>query len=226
MGAEFRHRILATIVGAQVARGVGPGEGLAADFLLQGNQAVEQRLGPRRTARDVDVDRDEAVDALEHVITLLERTAGNRARAHRDAILRFGHLVPEPDDLRRHFLCHRAGHDQQIRLPRRRTVHLRAKARDVETRHRRGDHLDRTTREAEVQRPDRIGAPPVVEVLHFGEQNALAAEIFAFLVGDRRGGGGTGGGIGVGGRGVAHGVTSTRGVRAARPRPGPRRGAE
>ena len=41
-----------------------------------------------------------AVDALEHVVALLERPAGDGAGAHGDDVFRLGHLVVEPHDLR------------------------------------------------------------------------------------------------------------------------------
>jgi hypothetical protein len=42
--AELGDRAIAVAVGAQVARGVGAGERLTADFFLELNEAVEERL--------------------------------------------------------------------------------------------------------------------------------------------------------------------------------------
>src|SRR5687768_6998447 len=75
---EFGNGVFAAIVGSQMARRIGAGEALSTDLFLQRHQAVEQCLGARRAAGNVDVDRDVAIDALEHVVTLLERAAGNR----------------------------------------------------------------------------------------------------------------------------------------------------
>src|SRR4051812_41445773 len=70
--AKFRDGIFAAIVGAEMAWGVGAGNALAADFFLQRDQAVEQGFGAGWAAGNVDVDGDEAVDALQDVVALLE----------------------------------------------------------------------------------------------------------------------------------------------------------
>ena len=118
MLTEPRHRKFAWRVRVEVARASVAGQLLFADLLLQRHEGVDERFGPRRAAGNVHIDGNVAVDAFEHVVALLERAAGNRARAHRDDILRFGHLVVEPHDLRRHFLRHRAGDNHQVGLAR------------------------------------------------------------------------------------------------------------
>src|ERR1700677_3881983 len=55
---------------------------LAADFFLQGHEGVNQGLGPRRTTGNVHIDRDIAVDPLEHVVAVAKWPAGNGARSH------------------------------------------------------------------------------------------------------------------------------------------------
>src|ERR1035438_362176 len=70
--AELRHRGVARPVGLQGPGRIAPGDRLPADLLLQLHQAVQQRLGPRGAARNVDVDRDIAVDALEHIVARSE----------------------------------------------------------------------------------------------------------------------------------------------------------
>src|SRR5687767_9931040 len=50
--AEFRDGIFAAVIRPQMARRVGSGEMLTADFLLQRHQAVEQRLGTWRATRN------------------------------------------------------------------------------------------------------------------------------------------------------------------------------
>ena len=150
---------------------------LLVDFLLQHHEGVDQRLGPRRAAGDVDVHRDVTVDALEHVVALLERAAGDGAGAHGDDVFRLGHLVVEADDLRRHFLGDGAGDDHQVRLARRGPEDLRAEAGEVVARHGGGDHLDGAAGEAELQRPDGILAAPVVEILEGGREDSLLAQL-------------------------------------------------
>ena len=59
-----------------------------------------------------------------------------------------------------------------------------AEAGDVELGHRRGDHLDRATGEAEVERPNRVAVAPRVELLEAGKENTLAAEFVALGFGD------------------------------------------
>src|SRR5208283_4149682 len=85
VGPEGGHGAVAGRPGLEVRRRGGPGEPLAADLLLELHEAVQERLGPRRAPGDVDVDRDVAVDALQDVVALLERAAGDGAGAHRDA---------------------------------------------------------------------------------------------------------------------------------------------
>src|SRR5688572_11196159 len=219
--AEVGNGVFAAIICPQVARGFRPGEMLAANFLLQCDESIQQRLGAGRTAGDVDIHRYEPVDPLEHIVALFEGSAGNRTRAHRDAILGLGHLIPQSHDLRCHLFGDGAGNDKQIRLARRRPKHFGAETRDVEARHRGRDHFDRATREAKLQGPHRVAPTPVVEVLHFCQENAVASEFLALMVRNhrnrRRAGIEWRGGCGC----VAH-VISTRGDHAATPRPDPR----
>src|ERR1700690_2974546 len=212
--AELRHRVVARRPGLQVARRIRAGDGLAPDLLLQLHEPVEQRLRPRRAARDVDVDRHEAVDPLEDIVALLEGPAGDGAGAHRDAVLGLRHLVPEANDRGGHLLRHRARDDEQVGLPRRRAEDLGAKAGDVEARHGGRDHLDRAARQPDLQGAYRVASAPVVELLHARQQDAVAAQLLA--LGIRRDGGRW--------RGVAH-VISTRGAPGAMPRRAPQRAA-
>src|SRR5216683_1694442 len=63
------------------------------DLILELEQAVEERVGRRRTARHVNVHRDDAVHALDHVVAVAERSARIGAGAHGDGPLGIGHLV-------------------------------------------------------------------------------------------------------------------------------------
>ncbi len=116
---------------------------------------------------------------FQHVVALLERAARNRAGAHRDHVFRIGHLVVEPHDLGRHFLGHRAGHDHQVGLARRRAKDFAAEPREIVTRRSRCDHLDRATGQTELQRPDRVAPAPVVKLLGRGDPNPLLLQFAA-----------------------------------------------
>lgn len=48
------------------------GDRLLIDFLLKGDQAVDQSLGSWRASWNVHVDRQELVDPVDYVVTLLE----------------------------------------------------------------------------------------------------------------------------------------------------------
>src|SRR5688572_6333360 len=69
-------------------------EGFALDLLLDFHDGVDDALRARRTTRNVDVDRDEAVDALDHGVVVEDAPAGG-AGSHRDAPLRLRHLLPD-----------------------------------------------------------------------------------------------------------------------------------
>ena len=90
----------------------------AADFFLQQQHAVEQRLGGRRTARHVDVDRHDAVAAAHHRIGIVVVAAAVGARSHRDDVARLRHLVVDLAQRRRHLVGQRAGDDHHVGLAR------------------------------------------------------------------------------------------------------------
>ena len=136
---------------------------LAVDLLLEHDQAVQEGLRRRRAAGDVDVDREVLVDARDDVVAFLERAAAGGAGAHRDHVLRLGHLVVEPGDHRHHRLGDGARDDHQVGLARRAAEDLGAEPRDVEPARRRADHLDRAAGQPEAQRPERRPPAPVVD---------------------------------------------------------------
>src|SRR5687768_8095308 len=69
---------------------------LVLDHLLEHDDAVDQRLGPGWATGDVHVDGHDLVDALGHGVAVPVRAAAVRAAAHRDDVLRVGHLLVEP----------------------------------------------------------------------------------------------------------------------------------
>ena len=77
----------------------------------------EQRLGGRRTAWDVDVDRHHPVAAAHHRVAevVISTTVG--AGSHGDDVARLGHLVVDLAQHRRHLLTDPARDDHQVRLP-------------------------------------------------------------------------------------------------------------
>ena len=134
---------------------------LRRDLLLELEDALEQRLGPGRAARDVDVDRDDRVDTLGDGVGVPVGAAGVGAGAERDDVLGLGHLVVEPADGGRHLVGHGAGHDHQVGLPRTGRERDDAEADEVVPGHRGGDELDRAAGEAEVEDPQGVAAAPV-----------------------------------------------------------------
>src|SRR5215211_4750374 len=80
------------------------GHVLVANLLLEQDDALEECLRAGRAARDVDVDRDDLVDALGDRVAVPVRAAAVGAAAHRDDVLRLGHLVVEAQDRRRHLV--------------------------------------------------------------------------------------------------------------------------
>src|SRR5215213_8724303 len=90
----------------------------AADLPLQLQDPVEQRLRGRRAARHVDVDRDDAVAAADHRITIMVIAAAVCAAAHRDHVARLGHLVINAAQGRRHLVAQRSGDDHHVGLAR------------------------------------------------------------------------------------------------------------
>src|SRR5436190_13736689 len=119
MLAELRHWEFAWRVWNKMAWAVWAGQLLLVDLALQRHEGMDERFGSRWTAGDVHVHRDVAVNALEHVVALLERPAGDGTRAHGDDVFRLRHLVVEAHHLRGHFLGHRASHDHEVSLARR-----------------------------------------------------------------------------------------------------------
>src|ERR1043166_799839 len=95
---------------------VSAGKFLAVDFSLEFHEGVEQRFGPRRTPGKENVHRNKAGHSFQYVIPLLEGSTRDRASAHRNYVFRVWHLVVEPDNLWRHLLGHRSGHNHQVRL--------------------------------------------------------------------------------------------------------------
>ena len=119
---------------------------------------MHQRLGPRRAAGHVHVDRHELVRRHDRVVVEDAHRAG--AGAHRDRPLRLEHLVVDAAHDRRHLDRDAAGEDQQVGLARRGAEGLEAEARDVDARGDDRHHLDRAAGQAEGGGEHRVAARP------------------------------------------------------------------
>ena len=172
---EARRGVLRSSVIGELL-GSAPEDAHLLDLLLELHEAVEERLGPRRAAGDVDVDRDEPVDALRHRVGPV-RAAARRAGAHRDDPLRVGHLVVEALDDRRHLLGDRPGDEHQVGLARRAAEDLGAEARHVVAAVDDGHHLDRAAGEAELERPERVLAAPADQGVDRGREDVVRERV-------------------------------------------------
>ena len=138
---------------------------LALDALLQEHDALEERLGPRRAARHVDVDRKDLVDALGHGVAVPVGTAAVGARAHGDHVLGVGHLLVEPQDGGSHLVGHGARDHDQVGLTGAGRQRDDAQTHDVVAGRRKGGaHLDRAARKAPLVHPDGVLAGQVEEL--------------------------------------------------------------
>ena len=139
-------------------------DALGLDPLLEHHDRVEQRLGPRRAAGDVDVDRDDLVDALGDRVRVPVRAAAVGARAHRDHVLRVGHLLVEALDRRRHLVGDGARDHHEVGL-----AGARRERDDAEAHHvvagagQRRAHLDRAAGQAPLEHPEAVLAAVVEE---------------------------------------------------------------
>lgn len=86
--AGVRHRELVGRGRAHWLAG-GANQSLAANLVLDAHQAFEQRFGPRRAARNINIDRHHEVHALDDVITPFEIGAA-AGRASTIAITNLG----------------------------------------------------------------------------------------------------------------------------------------
>ena len=112
----------------------------------------------------VHVDRDDLVDALRDRVRVPVGAAAVRARAHRDDVLRVGHLLVEALDRGRHLVGDRARDHDEVGLARARRERDHAEAHHVVAgAGERGAHLDRAAREAPLEHPQRVLAAVVEE---------------------------------------------------------------
>ena len=72
MSAKLRHGELAWLIWLEKLGLIRAGQLLIVDLALQFHECMKQRFRARRTAGDVNIDRNITVDAFEHIVTLLE----------------------------------------------------------------------------------------------------------------------------------------------------------
>src|SRR5207249_9119411 len=101
------------------------------DFVLKEHQPLQKRLGPRGAAGDIDVDRDDQVDAGECAVAVGEGAADGGARTHRDDPAGLGHLKVDPPYGSGHLPGDGSGDDHEVGLAGRGVVQIRAGTRDV-----------------------------------------------------------------------------------------------
>src|ERR1700722_1611314 len=142
------------------------------NLVLQLEQRVKKIFRTRGASRDINICRDDLVDALQHRIRI-KRPADRRARAHRDYPFWIRHLVVDAFHHRRHLQSHGAGHNHQIALPRAGTKHFRPEASNIKPRRRRSDHLDRAAGQTKRHRPHCRLARPVENVVNRADHEIL-----------------------------------------------------
>src|SRR5436309_886089 len=70
--AVLRHGKFSPCIRVPIARSIWPPQSLRIDFSLQSHERFDQRLWPRWTTGDMHIYRQIAIDALKHVVSLLE----------------------------------------------------------------------------------------------------------------------------------------------------------
>src|SRR5207245_591369 len=103
---------------------------LRIDLLLQQYQPLKHRLWTRRAAADIDVDRDDAVDALHGRIVAIEPPRGSTGPEGHNPF-RLAHLVVYALEHRGNFMINGAYHHQQVGLTWGKAWELRPKTRHI-----------------------------------------------------------------------------------------------
>jgi len=111
------------------------------------------------------------VNALEHIVTLLEGAAGNGAITHGDGPFGGRHLFPQTDHRGGHFLGDGAGYDHEIALPRRRSKDPGPEPVQVEPGHACGHHFNGTAGQTEGHGPQGVGPGQIQGLLHETDVN-------------------------------------------------------
>src|SRR5215210_119694 len=134
-------------------------------LLLERHDPEDERLWTRRTTWHVDIDGYHPVGAHEHRITVQERAARDRAGPHRYYPLGLGHLLVETGHPLGHLGRDGARDDHYVGLPRGGREETGAEAVEVVVGHAGRHHLYGATGQAELQRPERVLAGPVEQLV-------------------------------------------------------------
>jgi len=132
---------------------------------------VDEPLRARRAARNVHVNGHHPVNPLHDAVAALEASTGGGARAHGDDPLWLRHLLPQPNERAGHLGGEGPRHDQHVRLPRARAKREHPEAVDVVHARRGAHHLDRAARQPREQRPERVCADQVEQVVGLGRDH-------------------------------------------------------
>src|SRR5947208_8186776 len=144
---------------------------LRGDLVLELHEPVDHRLGAGRAARDVDVDRDDRIDAHDRGVVVVE-AARARADTEGDDPLGLGHLVVDALEDGRHFVADRSDDEQDVGLSRRESREPRAEAVDVVVRARRRHVLHAAARRHERVLEDRILPRPPDGLVELAREEA------------------------------------------------------
>src|SRR6266436_9994993 len=97
--AEFRDWKFAWLLRLKKFSLARTGKFLAIDLALEFHECVQQRFRSRRTARNENIDRNVTVNSFQHIVSLFEWPAGDRACAHGDDVFWVSHLIVEAHNL-------------------------------------------------------------------------------------------------------------------------------
>ena len=151
-------------------------QGLVAHLFAQLDHRIEDRLGARRAARQVEVYGDQLVHAAHGGGGICRKHAAcDRAGTHGDHVFGLGHLLVQPNQGRSHFHGHGAGDDQQVCLARAGAGH-QAEAIEIKAGADQGSKFDEAAGGAIEQGPEAAEAGPVVDVIE-GRENDVLREL-------------------------------------------------
>jgi hypothetical protein len=153
---------------------------IAHDFLLQLQTSVQQSFSSRGAARDVDINGDNTVYTSYHRVGVVVVATTVGARAHRNNVSWFGHLVVHFTQGRSHLVSECTSDNHDIRLPRRRTEDNSITI-EVVTTSPRVHHLNGTASQPKRHRPNRALPRPILDSVQLSD-HVLSSGVTALLV--------------------------------------------
>ena len=127
--------------------------------MLQFDDRLQNRFRPGRAAGDVNIHRNNLVNALYHRVVVI-KPAGGSAYAHGNNPLGVGHLFINLFQDRSLFKGYRTRHQKKVCLPGRKPYQLRAKAGDVKYRSGHPHKLDGAAGRAKGHGPEGVFLTP------------------------------------------------------------------